>query len=137
MSLSGHLQFFERPIVGCAPSTTTVSVGFGAGQIINSNGPSDSSRHAVSGDGRYVAFSTSATNLVDQAITGNQVFVRDRCKNSGGSVDGCIPATSLVSVDAAGQTGGINPAISDDGHLVAYETTVAGVTQILLAATGF
>jgi hypothetical protein len=41
------------------------------------------------------------------------------------------------SVNAVGPTGGSNAAISDDGHFVAYETTLAGVSQILLAATRF
>jgi uncharacterized membrane protein YqgA involved in biofilm formation len=52
-------------------------------------------------------------------------------------VSGCTPTTVLVSVNGTGPTGGFNAAISDDGHFVAYETTLAGFSQILLAATGF
>jgi Tol biopolymer transport system component len=125
------------PVTNCPASTTTVSVGFGAGMVINSNGPSTSGPHAVSGDGRFVAFSSSATNLVAQVTTGNQVFVRDTCKSSSGIVDACTPITVLVSVNGTGPTGGFNAAISDDGHFVAYETTSTGVSQILLVATGF
>ena len=121
-------------VANCTPSTTTVSMAAGGG---SGNGPSTSSPHAVSGDGRFVAFSSSATNLVAPATTGNQVFVRDTCKSSGGSVSGCTPTTVLVSVNGTGPTGGFNAAISDDGHFVAYETTLAGFSQILLAATGF
>ena len=121
-------------VTNCTPSTTTVSVAAGGGF---GNGPSTSSPHAVSGDGRFVAFSSSATNLVAPATAGNQVFVRDTCKSSGGSVSGCTPTTVLVSVNGTGPTGGFNAAISDDGHFVAYETTLAGFSQILLAATGF
>jgi hypothetical protein len=40
-------------------------------------------------------------------------------------------------VNGTGPTGGFNAAISDDGHFVVYETTLAGVSQILLASTGF
>jgi hypothetical protein len=125
------------PVTNCTASTTTVSVGFGAGIVINSNGPSTSGPHAVSGDGRFVAFSSSATNLAAQVTTGNQVFVRDTCKSSGGIVNACTPITVLVSVNGTGPTGGFNAAISDDGHFVAYQTTSAGVSQILLVATGF
>lgn len=121
-------------VANCTPSTTTVSQAAGGG---SGNGPSTSSPHAVSGDGRFVAFSSSATNLVTPATAGNQVFVRDTCKSSTGSVSGCTPTTVLVSVNGTGPTGGSNAAISDDGHFVAYETTRAGVLQILLAATGF
>jgi hypothetical protein len=125
------------PVTNCTPSTTTVSVGFGAGQVINSNGPSSSGPHAVSGDGRFIAFSSSSTNLVSQVTTGSQVFVRDTCKSSTGIVNACTPITVLVSVNGSVPTGGSNAAIGDGGHFVAYESTVAGVTQILLAATGF
>ncbi len=41
------------------------------------------------------------------------------------------------AVNGTGPTGVFNAAISDDGHFVAYDTTLAGVSQILLAATGF
>jgi len=121
-------------VMNCVPSTTSVSV---AAAGSTSNGPSSSSPHSVSGDGRFVAFSSSATNLVAPATAGNQVFVRDTCKSSTGSVSGCTPITVLVSVNGTGPTGGFNAAISDDGHFVAYESTLAGVSQILLAATGF
>ena len=121
-------------VANCTPSTTTVSLAAGGG---SGNGPSTSSPHAVSGDGRFVAFSSSATNLVAPATVGNQVFVRDTCKSSRGSVSGCTPTTVLVSVNGTGPTGGFNAAISDDGHFVTYETTLSGFSQILLAATGF
>ncbi len=100
-------------VTNCTPSTTTVSAAAGGG---SGNGPSTSSPHAVSGDGRFVAFSSSATNLVAPATAGNQVFVRDTCKSSSGSVSGCTPITVLVSVNGTGPTGGVNAAISDDGH---------------------
>ncbi len=121
-------------VANCTPSTTTVSQTAVGG---SGNGPSTSSPHAVSGDGRFVAFSSSATNLVAPTTSGNQVFVRDTCKSSSESVTGCTPTTVLVSVNGPGPTGGFDAAISDDGHFIAYETTLAGVTQILLAATGF
>jgi hypothetical protein len=118
----------------CIPSTTIVSVAAGGGPA---DGPSNSSRHAVSGDGRFVVFDSSATNLVASATSGNQVFVRDTCKSSSGSVSGCTPHTVLISIDSMGKAiGGLNAAISDDGHFAAFENETT-IFQIMLAATGF
>jgi hypothetical protein len=86
-----------------------------------------------------VGFSSTATNLVSPVVTGSQVYVRDMCKSSGtpAAVNGCTPLTALVSANDAGPTGGSNAAITHDSHFVAYEATVSGVAQILLAASGF
>jgi hypothetical protein len=123
------------PVASCAPSTTMASVGAGSA---TANGPSSSTPHAVSGDGRFIVFSSNATNLIAGGNPAAQVFVRDTCKSSSGSVSGCTPSTVLISVDGNGTpTGGFGATISDDGHFVAFQTTIAGVQQILLAATGF
>jgi trimeric autotransporter adhesin len=122
------------PVTACTPSTTTISVPDGGG---TANGTSNSSRHAVSGDGRFVVFDSSATNLVSPGTSGNQVFVRDTCASSSGSVSGCTPHTVLISTDSAGKAiGGLNAAISDDGHFAAFENQIT-ISQIMLAATGF
>lgn len=94
--------------------------------------------HAVSGDGRFVVFDSSATNLVTTATSGRQVFVRDTCNSSSGPVSGCNPRTVLISVDSTGTaTGGFGAAISEDGHFAVFQTIIGGVQQIMLAATGF
>ncbi len=121
-------------VSGCTPSTTTVSV---AANGAAANGTSNSTRHAISGDGRFVVFDSSATNLVSPATSGNQVFIRDACKSSSGAVSRCAPTTVLISVDSKGNPiGGSTAAISDDGHFAAFvnETTIF---QILFAVTGF
>jgi hypothetical protein len=123
------------PLSSCTPSTTTVSMGVGGAAA---NGPSASTPHAVSGDGRFVVFSSSATNLIAGGNPTAQVFVRDTCNSSSGTVSGCTPSTVLISVDSKGTpTGGFGAAISDDGHFTAFETTVGSVVQILSATTGF
>jgi len=123
------------PVLSCMPSTNTVSIGVGGAAA---NGPSDSTPHAVSGDGRFVVFSSSATNLIAGGNPAAQVFVRDTCKSSTGNVSGCTPSTVLISVDSTGApTGGFAAAISDDGHFAACATALGGVQQILRAATGF
>lgn len=123
------------PVANCTASTTTVSV---AADGSAANGPSNASQHAISGDGRFIVFSSSATNLVSGDNPAAQVFVRDTCKSSGGSVSGCTPHNVLISVDRAGTvTGGFGAAISDDGHSAAFQTTIGNIQQILVAATGF
>jgi hypothetical protein len=122
------------PVAGCIASTTTVSQGAGGAPA---NGPSNSTKHAISGDGRFVVFDSSATNLVTPATSGNQVFVRDTCMSSAGTVAGCTPKTVLISVDSKGTAiGGTGAAISGDGHFAAFENETT-VFQIFLAATSF
>ena len=77
-------------------------------------GNGDSSEPAISRDGRFVAFRSSADNLVAGDTNGvTDIFVHDR--NSG--------ATTRVSVDATGAQCNLLcafPAISSDGSLVAF-----------------
>ncbi|MBL3599766.1 MAG: DUF11 domain-containing protein [gamma proteobacterium endosymbiont of Lamellibrachia anaximandri] len=89
--------------------TTRVSVDSSG---VESNGWSLSS--AISDDGRYVTFDSSATNLVT-ADTNNarDIFVHDRTTG----------VTTRVSLDSSGIEGGshsITPAISSTGQFVAF-----------------
>jgi len=123
------------PVMNCTPSTTTMSVAATGGPA---NGPSSSTGHAISGDGRFVVFSSSATNLIAGGNASAQVFVRDTCSSATGSVPGCVQRTVLVSVNNIGPTGGFDAAISEDGHFVAFvNETIGPVRQVLFAATGF
>jgi Tol biopolymer transport system component len=71
---------------------------------------------AISADGRYVAFSSPATNLVAHDTNGNvDVFVRDR-------KGGTTRRVSLTDGDRQGGLGGTNPSISADGRLVAFSS---------------
>ncbi len=91
--------------------TTRVSVGTGG---VQANGPSGSP--SISADGRFVAFSSGATNLVaDDTNRGQDVFVHDR--ETG--------VTTRVSVGAGGSQGNdesFHPVISADGRFVAYDS---------------
>ena len=106
-----------------AAVTQRASVGPGGAQ---SNG--DSFSGSLSSDGRYVAFSSNATNLVAGDTNGKfDIFVRDL--TAGG-------VTTRVSVaTGGGQSNGDSylPAISGDGRYVAYSSTatnlVAGDTN--------
>lgn len=71
----------------------------------------------ISADGRFVTYRSSATNLVSGDTNGQpDIFVRDRQTNT----------TTRVSVVTAGAqaTGGVSdePAISDDGRFVAFQS---------------
>ena len=102
---------------GQAPNTTRVSVDSAGAQA---NGRSDG-RTAISRDGRFVAFGSSAANLVpgDTNARGD-VFVRDRQSGT----------TTRVSVDGSGaQANGQSwrPAMSADGRLVAFASTASNL----------
>ncbi|MEG3960603.1 calcium-binding protein, partial [Microcoleus sp. herbarium2] len=79
-------------------------------------GSSFSYRLSISADGRFVAFSSSASNIVP-GDTNNRddIFVRDRLTNT----------TTPVSVDSAGNQGdrvSASPSMSADGRFVAFSS---------------
>jgi Tol biopolymer transport system component len=93
--------------------TTLVSIN-SAG---TASGNGSSSSPVISADGRYVAFFSSASNLVANDSNGTQdVFVRDLMTGT----------TTLVSVNAAGTDSGNaasnTTAITPDGHAVAFRS---------------
>ena len=101
---------------GCTPSVTLASAGF------NGNlGDGNSISPAISSDGRYVAFISSATNLVDGDTNGQaDVFVRDTCTGAGPA---CTPSTQRVSVATDGtQANGesTSATIGADGRFVTF-----------------
>jgi Tol biopolymer transport system component len=80
-------------------------------------GNGDSDYPSISADGRYVAFTSFATNLVAGDTNGfNDVFVRDRQSRT----------TELVSVDSSGEQGnggGGTNSISPNGRYVAFSNS--------------
>jgi LPXTG-site transpeptidase (sortase) family protein len=104
-------------IASAAPGNTTrVSVGLGG---VQGNGSSLSS--SISADGRYVAFYSSANNLVSGDTNAvSDVFVYDRVANT----------TTRVSVDSGGAEGNASsayPSISADGRYVAFHSYAANL----------
>lgn len=97
--------------------TTRVSV---ASNGTEGNG--DSGGVAVSSDGRFVAFGSSATNLV--AADGNNstdIFIHD---HQGGTTE----RVSLSSNAAEANGGSSDPTISADGQLVAFRSSATNLT---------
>jgi flagellin-like hook-associated protein FlgL len=98
-------------------TTTRVSVDSSG---LEANAGSDSS--SVSGDGRYVAFRSTATNLVAGDTNGvDDVFVHDRQTGQ----------TTRISVDNSGAEGngtsGFGTDISADGQYVAFRSTASNL----------
>ncbi len=84
-------------------------------------GDDDSRSPSISANGRYVAFSSAATNLLAEAPPGRQVYLRDTCAGAAGS--SCAPSTQLISTDSNGAlvgTESILPSVSASGRFVAF-----------------
>jgi hypothetical protein len=78
---------------GCMPTTTRVSV---ASSGAEANGGSDAP--SISADGRFVAFDSTAGNLVtDGSSAPSGAFLRDTCFGAG---DGCKPSTARIGISA-------------------------------------
>lgn len=115
-----HAQVFLRDTCegatsSCQPRTSLLSV-------TNDGSPASSDSHtpSMSTDGRYVAFSSDSTNLVENAPPGRQIYLRDTCA---GADESCKPSTVLVSTDPQGALVGaesISPSISSSGRFVAF-----------------
>ena len=114
-----HAQIFLRDTcegasAGCQPHTSLLSVA-SDGEAASG----DSHTPSTSSDGRYVAFSSDATNLIENAPPGRQIYLRDTCTGADAS---CRPSTILVSTDSSGALVGaesILPSVSSSGRFVA------------------
>jgi TolB protein len=108
-AVSVALAIVQTGPVAAATRTQLVSVSSAGAQADGS-----SSNSTISADGRYVAFSSSASNLVPGDTNGAEdVFVRDRRTG----------LTTRVSVSSAGRQGTADsstPAISANGRYVAF-----------------
>jgi hypothetical protein len=104
---------------GCSPHTEAVSTN-ASGELASVG---DSRASSISSDGRFIAFVSSAANLVaSETGSGSQVFVRDTCvgQTAGKS---CLARTKEVPIDEkyfASGSQGESPAISGDGRHVAF-----------------
>jgi hypothetical protein len=126
-SQDGHAQIFLRDTCtgsasagastpsGCQPHTELLSAASDGTQ-----GNADSNTPSMSADGRFVAFSSAATNLVPNAPSGRQIYLRDTCA---GVSTSCSPQTTLVSIDESGALAGndnLLPSVSSSGRFVAF-----------------
>ena len=82
---------------------------------------------SVSASGRYVVFSSTATNLAPaDTDTVSDIYLRDRDTDADGILDEpAAVATTLLSITAGGakgDRGSFRPVISADGRFVAFES---------------
>ena len=114
------------PAVGsCVPTTYLVSTPDG---VTPANAAS--SNPSISNTGLFVAFVSTATNLLPPGnnLKGNsEVFVRSTCVTTIGSTDNtCAPVTTLASTPdgtSPADNASSEPSISSDGRFVAFAST--------------
>lgn len=117
-----------EPIIGCTPTTMRISMASDGSQANGDSGStlgSPSGPLAVSFDGRYVAFVSSASNLVAGDTNGvDDVFVADTCRDDRyGAITGCtsgIVRASLRNDGSQSDQPAREPAIGEDGGHVVY-----------------
>ncbi len=108
---NGQVDVFVR--VRSSSTTERISVGAAGAQA---NGASVDP--SISADGRFVAFQSQATNLVDGDTNGaTDVFVRDRQSGTTERVCGAIQ----------GNGASFSPAISADGNIVAFMSAASNL----------
>ncbi|MHB1459428.1 MAG: TolB family protein, partial [Armatimonadota bacterium] len=107
---NGVADIFVRDLT--TGETERVSV---SSTSVEANGAS--SQPAISADGRYIAFSSYADNLVDTDTNlMADIFIRD-------IEDGTTVMVSLSSTDEQGDENSYSPSISADGNIVAFASS--------------
>jgi hypothetical protein len=90
----------------------------------------DSIAPAISADGRYVAFLSSASNLVaSDTNSAADAFVRDTCAGAAS----CTPSTQLVSVTTGGtQANGATTSATIDttGRYITFESGASNLGSV-------
>jgi len=133
----------QQPPVGCAPSTVLISQDY-----MNTGNPANNTAEepSISAGGRYVAFASTATNLLNslavkiptnsQGTGYEQVYLRDTCP---AGASGCTgPFTTLISLASTPNSvsnpnpTNTSPSISSDGRFVVFVST----DTALLTASG-
>ena len=112
---------------GCTPAVSLVSIA--SDGVSPANGPC--SQVAISADGRFIAFVSTATNLVAGAATGApEIYLRDTCLKAGGT---CTPFTKLISTapdgvtPADGTSGQPSVASGAFGQVVTFTATATNI----------
>ena len=89
-----------------------------------------SGAHGISDDGRYVAFTSNATNLVATPNNGKQqVYVKDLAT-------GVVTRASVDASNAAGNDMSSAPVLSGNGRVVAFVSQAANFSPLSTSHTG-
>jgi hypothetical protein len=124
----------------CVPSTTEISV-----DALGNPGSLASDSPSINGDGRFVAFRSSARDLVSDGSASGDIFVRDTCEGTAVPAT-CVPRTVKVSADVLFDGEAVTfpwsrPAISSQGRYVVFDSTAStdsvtnGFGQIFISDT--
>jgi Tol biopolymer transport system component len=92
-------------------------------------GNGESRSPSISGDGRWVAFESDATNLALPQVFGQHVWVHDRVRTTNALV-------SVRSNGAAGNDSSYAPSISADGAFVAFHSRAQMTPQAVSGVSG-
>ncbi len=105
-----------------AMAATPGDIALSSSNAAGTQGNNASSVSAISPDGRYVAFTSTATNLVSPATSGPQLFRKDL---SGGGV----VLVSANSSGTQGNAGGVYPDLSYDGRYVTFTSSATNLVS--------
>ncbi len=104
---------------------TRVSIGSGTEQANN-----DSYRADISGDGRFIVFDSTATNLVDSdSNSSRDIFLHDR-------QTGNTSRLSINSFNVQANNDSIEPSISADGDYVSFTSTATNLDSVVNDTNG-
>ena len=92
-----------------------------------------SSNPTISGDGRFVAFASVATNLV-VGVTGQQIFLHDR--NAGVNGTNSLISHDNNGVPVQGDAASSLPSISSDGQVVSFTSLATNMLNPAPAVAG-
>lgn len=119
-------------VSGCTPKLTLVSAGSGG-----TAGNAPSTAPTISAFGFYIAFQSSATNLISASVPGTpQIYLYQSCNGANGAVSGCTAGLQLFSTDATGAAGDNSstaPSIDPLGIAVAFDSLADNIAPGVLA----
>ena len=125
-----HAQIFVRDTCRGTTSACQPRILLVSSSPNGAEGNDDSESPSITSSGRYIAFSSAATNLLADAPVGYQIYLRDTCLNVTAP---CAPSTQLVSTDSQGALAGteaIQPSVSSSGRFVTFVAVTASHTSV-------
>jgi hypothetical protein len=148
---SGLSEIFERSTcvtsIGtstntCQPVTTLISTpdgttpadGVSDQSSLSScgGGTADCGTTTTASNGRFIAFASTAQNLVAGVGPTQQIYLRDTCNNVVVITTTCVPATYLISTANGGVPGnGLSerPSISASGQFIAFASLASNLAN--------
>jgi Ca2+-binding RTX toxin-like protein len=112
------LNGFPDVFVRDTQANTTLRVSVQNGTASTNGADADSHEPSISGDGRFVTFSSYASNLSSDDKTGSNIFVRDTQANTTTLISRQSGTAPMNGADDSSTA----PSISADGTTVAFES---------------